>query len=373
MPRAPAGVLALTLNSSLGGTEKSLLSLYASMDKSVFRPCIVTLIGDGSLTRLALARGLDAVHLNMRGPSDAGVVVRLAELFRSRDISILHTYLYPTGILGRLLGWACNTPIVICSQRSTDDWRGDWLCQLDRWSQGFVSCYLANCRVVAGRLSGRQRIAEDKIRVIQTRIEPLGESSTKAVLELRRAHGIAGDALVIGTVANLREAKGHSVLVTAAKKVIEKYPGVVFVWVGDGLLRKVLEEKIAAEGLAGNFRLVGFQADVAAYYRLFRLFVLPSLWEGLPLAVMEAMSAGLPIIASHVGGIGEIMEDGKEGRLIRPNDPDALATAMLDILASPEEAVSLGRRAHERFQRENSLCRYVHETERLYGEILESL
>ena len=367
----PVGVLALTLNSRVGGTEKFLLDLYQRLDKTFFHPLLVTLVGDGLLTRMAQDRGIEALHLGMRGPLDARVVLRIWELLRTRDISIVHTYLYHTSIVGRFLGWAAGVPVLLCSQRSTDDWRSWFHVALDRFTQSLVDGYVANCQAVADRLKNIEKITSEKIRVVRTGIEPLAVPSAQARQALRKEWNVPAEAMVIGTVANLRPAKGHEALIEAAGKVLEEFPGTVFVWVGDGPLRRELESKIFRAGLEKNFRLLGFLENPVPAYGAFDLFALPSLWEGFPRALLEAMSVGLPIVATRVGGIQEILTDGSDARLVAPNDSDAFAAAMLSLLRFPEIRQSLGLKAQARFARENSLDRCVRETETLYRACLE--
>ena len=366
MSSAPTGVLALTLNSSMGGTEQSILSLYSKMDKAFYRPCIVTLVGDGSLMRRARDHGIDAFHLAMRGPLDASIVFRIWEIVRARDISILHTYLYHTSILGRLLGWASMVPVVLCSMRSTDDWRNSLHVAIDRFTQGFVTRYIANCEAVARRLTKVERIAPAKIQVVRTGIEPLAAPDPVVAKALRGEWNILGNGLAIGTVANFRSAKGHFVLIEAAKRVLAQFPEAVFVWAGDGPLRRALQEKISREGLEKNFRLLGFVENATVCHGAFDVFVLPSLWEGLPRVLLEAMSLGLPIVATRVGGIPEILTDGVDSLLVGPNDPNALADALLVVLRSKQTRDTFGRNAKARFARENSLAGYVRETQELY-------
>ncbi len=367
---SPAGVLLLTLNSSLGGTEKSLLSVCGNLDKRLFRPCIATLVGDGSLVRLARERGIDAVHLDMRGSLDLRVILRLWELMRERQISIVHAFLYHTCILGRLLGWSAMVPVVLCSQRSTDDWRSWFHVALDRWTQYFVTRYVANCDAVARRLLAVERIAPAKIHVIRTGIQPLKQAGPACAADLRKKWNIPANARVLGTVANLRPAKGHRILIEAAKKVLAEFPDTVFVWVGDGDLRQELSREISRQGLDKNFRLVGFAQDTQPYYAMFDIFVLPSLWEGLPLAFMEAMSLGLPIVVTKAGGVPEIATDSQDCLLVEPNDADALAAALTDLLRSPEKSERLGMQAKARFAHENSLDACVRQIQDLYSSCL---
>ncbi len=147
--------------------------------------------------------------------------------------------------------------------------------------------------------------------------------------------------LHVGCAGSLVEHKGHAHLVEAAARLVPLFPGLRFSIAGEGPLRRALEERIAALGLAGRFQLPGFVADMPAYYRSLDLYVQPSNLEGMGSAVIEAMASGLPVVAAASGGIPEVVSG--HGRLVPPADPRALAEALAALLASPPERTRLAR------------------------------
>lgn len=152
---------------------------------------------------------------------------------------------------------------------------------------------------------------------------------------LRAELALPADAVVLLTVARLDPQKAHAVLLPGADRIARDDPRPHWIWIGDGSLRGALEADIAARGLAGRVRLLGYRRDAAAWLRAADLCLFPTRYEGFPLALVEAAAAGLPIVASRVGSIPELVADGREGRLV-DNTPEAWEDAMRDVLARPD-------------------------------------
>ena len=178
------------------------------------------------------------------------------------------------------------------------------------------------------------------------------------------------EGLTIGTIANLYATKGLKYLVETAKRVVAKFPAARFVVIGEGREREKLESQISSLKLKDQFFLVGEKKDAARYLSSFDIFVLPSLKEGFPYTILEAMRAGLPIVATAVGGIPEAISSGREGLLVRPREPQALAEAILRLLRNPELAATLGRNAREKVK-QFSLQRMLQKTEEVYREVMD--
>ncbi|MBD3162427.1 MAG: glycosyltransferase, partial [Candidatus Eisenbacteria bacterium] len=213
------------------------------------------------------------------------------------------------------------------------------------------------------RLARRHRlVVEGRAAVVHNGIDP-----TPFAALPRRARG-EGTGPVVGTIGRLHRQKGHRDLVEAAVRVLEEEPSCRFTIVGEGEERGALEREIAAAGLGERFSLPGATHDATAALADFDLFVLPSLWEGLPLTLLEAMAAGLPVIASDVDGIPEAVSEGKDGLLVPPRDPAALARAILGLLRDPDRAARLGAAARRTVETRFTLDRMVRETERVYEE-----
>lgn len=186
----------------------------------------------------------------------------------------------------------------------------------------------------------------------------------------RRALDIDSDAATILTVARLTPQKGHAVLLDAARSVVRTRPDAVFLWVGEGVLHDALRLAIEGAGLSRNIRLLGVRDDVSELMAASDLFVLPSLFEGLPLALLEALQAGLPVVATTAPGTAEVFETDEAAELARPSDADALAAALLRVLNDPDLADELADRGQRLARRQFSAKRMGEETFALYARVL---
>jgi glycosyltransferase involved in cell wall biosynthesis len=162
--------------------------------------------------------------------------------------------------------------------------------------------------------------------------------------------GIPEDACIVITVARLVEQKGHRDLLAAIPEVLRKQPHTLFLWLGSGPLEAELRQRIHAQGLEDHVWMMGMRKDIAPFLRAADLLVMPSLFEGMPLALLEAMSGGVPIVATHVGGNAELIENEVHGRLVPPSDPPAMAQAIVDALANPEQRERWRTAARQRFE-----------------------
>jgi len=170
----------------------------------------------------------------------------------------------------------------------------------------------------------------------------------------------------ITTVACLREGKRIDVLIAAAPRILARHPDIEIQIVGDGPCREALIALARSAGVLPRVQFMGHRDDVPAILTASDLFVLPSASEASPNVVLEAMAARLPVVATRVGGIPELVDDGVTGHLVPPSDPDALATAILDLLDHPNRAAAFGQAGRMRIAREYSFDRMVAQFEALY-------
>jgi glycosyltransferase involved in cell wall biosynthesis len=187
--------------------------------------------------------------------------------------------------------------------------------------------------------------------------------------EVRKELGVPADAVVVGTVANLRAIKGNAELFAAARRVLDAEPEVRFVTVGQGPQEEELRQLHDELGLGDGLLMLGHRTDAVRVMGSCDLFCLASHREGLPVALMEAMVLGLPVVATRVGGIPEVVEDGVEGSLVPPRDPAALADAVLDLVHDGDRRVRMGEAAAARGDG-LSVDRAVRRTEGVYQELV---
>jgi len=187
---------------------------------------------------------------------------------------------------------------------------------------------------------------------------------------LRKELGLSEEHVLVGTVANLIPQKGHEYLLEAADLVVRENKQVVFVWIGDGLLRSELQMECAERGLTENIYFLSERKDIPEVLSSLDVFVLPSLWEGFGIALVEAMATGLPVIASNVDGIVEVVVDGITGVLVEPKDVEGLAKAIRCLLDDPTKRGRMGQAGRQRVMRRFSVENVASAYETLYRRLI---
>ncbi len=180
-----------------------------------------------------------------------------------------------------------------------------------------------------GRLQPETRVIQYGVDLCEVRKATVQRESA------RRSLGVGPDEVLIGTVANLRGTKGYPDLLAAARAVVDEVDNVRFVALGQGPMQRELHETAEELGLAHCFRFLGYRPDAVQIMSGFDIFCLASHHEGLPIALMEALVLGLPVVATNVGGIAEIVTDGREAILVPPGEPQQLAAALMTVARDP--------------------------------------
>lgn len=188
--------------------------------------------------------------------------------------------------------------------------------------------------------------------------------------EARKELALDKDILVLN-IGRLHIQKGHMFLIEGAKKVLERKSNVKFWIVGEGEEREKLSEEMRKEGLQGKVSLLGYREDIPNLLAAADIFVLSSLWEGFPYTVLEAMSVGLPVVSTDVGGVAEAVEDEQTGLLVPPKEPRLLADALLYLIDHPERRKKMGEKGRERVRKKFSLEKMLSQIEKVYDEVLK--
>jgi glycosyltransferase involved in cell wall biosynthesis len=331
-----------------------LLDLCAEL-RALGQDSLIASIGDGSsgekpLERAARGRGVDVRPVRMApGPNPFGAL-RLTSLARAADVDIIHSHGYKGDILlGFLPRQLRPVPVIATVHGYTDlDWssRMAWYRLVDRHALQRLDCVV----LVHGGMReavGLDRMEPGRVRVIENGIQ-VREIESAAALDRDIVAFCRQRSVVIGAIGRLSPEKGFDVLLRAAALVLPSLPGAGLVILGEGPERRRLDALVCDLGLAGRVLLPGYQAEARSYLRLFHVFALPSLTEGLPITLLEAMAAGVAIVATRVGGVPHALDQGRGGTLVGPNDAGTLAEAILGVLSNPEAAAPLA--AHARAQ-----------------------
>ncbi len=374
-PDGRRSILYIIGSLNLGGSERHLVHLATRLDPTRFQPMICCLVERGPLFARAQASGVPCVCLDVRLTSQrvrsywglAVRLVRLVRLMRRHRIAIVDAYLFLAYAVAIPCAWLARVPIRIAQRRGLHTSKppvpGRQL--LERLVNRLTTQVVANSQAVARDTAQDEGLPAGRIAVIHNGVEiPDAPSGARG-----RPPGLPEGRIVL-CVANLISYKGHLDLVAAAADTLPAHPDVSLVLVGDGGMRRPIEEAVARHGLQGRVHVLGQREDVPALLAAADLFVLPSHEEGFSNALLEAMARGLPVIATAVGGNRETVEDGVSGLLVPPRDPAALARALGALLGDPAAARHMGQAGRARVAAHFTLDRMVQETEALYEALL---
>jgi glycosyltransferase involved in cell wall biosynthesis len=374
MPARDAGsgrlhVLHFTNMSTRGGAEEHILTLVRGLDRARFRPFLACPPEAAALLAPDLPRDVEVVPVCLRGPREVGGAVRLADALRSRRIDVLHSHLFYSSLFASPVGRACGVPLIVETPHVRELWRRGRLKRsyvVDRLAARFVDRFIAVSRANARYLIEEKGLPAPKVVVVENGCDLRRFAAVPSAAAVRPELGLAGPGPVLVVVGRLEPQKGHHVLLDALPAVRAEFPSARLVCVGEGAERTALEAQAARLGLNGCVRFVGFRPDVPRWLAAADVVVLPSFYEGLPLAAIEALAASRPVVATAVDGTPEVVVDGRTGLTVAPGDSRALAEAIRRLLREPLLARRLaqaGRRwVEERFDED----RQVRLTEQVY-------
>jgi glycosyltransferase involved in cell wall biosynthesis len=369
-PGRPRVVLQYVDSDVFGGSERVLLQLLRGLDRSRWHPVLLHHAASGLARLLDEARAAGVPVRTAPRVTDANLLFRLPALVRAVSLdrpAVFHAHLnWPLACKFGLAAAAVRrVPAIVATVHLVpDDLMNRNVRAQVRAVGATVHRYLAVANHVRDRLAALG-LPGRKLRVVRNGIDT-AELLRPANPELRIRLSGAPQRPVILTVARLARQKGIDVLLSAASQV----PDAVFLIAGEGPERTALEGRAAALGLGNSVRFLGAAHNVPDLLAACDVFVLPSLAEGLPLSVLEAMAAGKPIVATRIAGTDEAVADGTTGVLVPPRDPDALAMAIRSLLADPDRASRLARAGQERVQSEFPVGRTVAAVAAQYEEVL---
>ncbi len=374
----PHRLLFVITTSDFGGTESYLLRLVTGLDRKRFEPIVLSLCPIGRIGRAIEGQGIRVESFEMAAKPKphqllAGIL-HLKFFLKRERIELVQALLYRANVLAaaaiRLPGK--KVPLVTGQRSLIPAGRGrDAL--LQRLTRNWASKVVAVSQAVEKELLATETIEPGKVVVIQNgidlerfRISPEEELQRRNTA--RRAWNAKDDDLVVGAVGRLHGPKGLKYLIAAFAEARKEEPKLRLVIAGDGPEKEALEQQ--AHELAALVQFLGYQADPIPLYPGFDLYALPSLAEGSPNALLEAMACSKACIASRVGGVPEAAEDGLSGLLVEPGNAHALAKALLELARDASRRASLGRAARARVEREFDLKKKIAEHEALYLGLL---
>jgi glycosyltransferase involved in cell wall biosynthesis len=358
LPARPVSIGVFLTSFWPGGTERQTLELVRRLDRRRFSVHVACFHREGDWLPL-VEEYADSVSEFPVSSFTSGSVLRAAGAFRSwcreRAIAVLHAGDLYANIFALPLAASAGVPVRVGSRRELNP--DKTAAQLAAQRCAYVFAH----KVVANSSAAVRRLRQEG--VLRRAIARIANG-----IDLDAFHPAARPAALerLVTVARLRREKGHDTLVEAFAVVAREVPGASLTVAGDGPLRAELAERVAALGLEARVHFTGHCGDVPAALRGHGAFVLASRSEAFPNAVIEAMASGLPVVATAVGGIPELIEHGRNGILVQPGRAEELARALVDLLLRPSFARALGRKARVDVVARYSFDRMVREFESLY-------
>lgn len=272
---------------------------------------------------------------------------RGSQYISKKPYQVIKTFTHHASLFGILLGWLHRIPVRIAVHQGRILGFPRWLEWLHAMmiNLGVADCLIA-CSDKVHAESVEEGVGDARIRVIPNGVE-IPEVDDAVVAQIRAELNLDGWEHVVMTVGRQTAQKAHEYYLSAAKQVVEAYPNTLVLLLGDGPLRPNLEQQVETLGIGNNVRFMGIRNEIPEFLALADVFVLSSRWEGLPVAMLEALVSGTAVVSTRVEGVIQVLEDGKNGLLVPLEDPDALAEKIKQLLASPsfrEQIAAEGKR-----------------------------
>jgi glycosyltransferase involved in cell wall biosynthesis len=370
-PRAPVRVVYLTHTLGVGGAEELILNMVARLPRDRYEPIVCCFENPpGPIGPEIAALGVAVIPLGIapgwRHPFAWWSIVRY---LRQAQPHIVHTFMLPASLYGRSAAVVARVPLIIGTEVNIYE-RKQWHhIIVERLLAARSACVVASAEAVKRAYVGQLGISGDTVRVVYNAVNWDRLRATAAPHDVRARLSIPPDRIVVGVVATLQDKKGHRVLLDA----VAQTAGLEHVWlmlIGDGPERRALEAYATTLGIRERVTFCGTRRDLGNLLPAMDVFALPSLWEGLPLALILAMGAGRPVVATGIAGIPEVVSDGETGLLVEPGDPVALGSALARMCGDAALRARVGAAARASVRERFGADAYSEAMTGLYEEFL---
>ncbi len=356
----------------LGGGQRQLFWLAKYLNPQKFK-VVVICGGKGYLTQALESEGIEYLTF----PQKLGLrdFLKLRQSIRKMKPGVVHTHGTVAGVCGRLASLRMTRPKLVHTLHGIHylHYPGSFKKVVGIWSEKILSWFTDKivCVSEADRRKGlsQKLFPAEKTVVIANAVPPLPPQDCHHLAKIREELGVTKENLLVGTVGRLHRQKGLIYFLLAARLLSEKLPQVKYLIVGDGPQREFLVKQARNLGLKDRILFFGPTENVNQLLRIFDILVLPSLWEGMPLILLEGMQAGQAIVASRIEGVIEIITDQESGYLFTAGQPEELAQAILVLANDPQKRKSLGEGAFRRAQ-DFSLVEMVRTYQELYLNLI---
>ena len=355
----------------LGGAQEVVLNL-ATCGSSRFQHEVATMHGHGIYWDRLQDAGVKVHSLSPHKHLPL-YLATLPALFLANRPDILHCHLIPSNIIAKPLGALMGVPLILNHDHTNDPQRIDnkLLLALDKTTNRFAHHIIAVAGACRDFLIQHESIPPEKITLVPNAIDLRRFSPGNADrAESRNKFGLPIDAKVIAGVGRLNPQKNFSLFLDIAAALAPRFPELRFLLAGEGPEESMLREKARTLGLADRIVFAGYVADTRQVYAAADILLMPSRFEGLPMTLLEAMAMGLPVVASKLDGIAEVIEDGREGFLIESNDTHGFVERCAALLENPAKSSEFAANARAKIEARFSVERMTSAVEAIYDQFL---
>ncbi len=363
-------ILFLSTSSGPGGAEQVISNLAASIDPAKYRG-VLCLFRPGWLQERSQGCGVPTYVIPTQGMTDWRWAFRFRDLLKDEHVDLIHAHEFDANVQGTTVAAYLGIPLVATVHGKHYFWEKFRRRLAYRWVSRRATM-VAVSEDLRRFIVENVGIASDRISVLYNGVNVPPAPVPADIETCRREMNVPDTDRVIGVVGNLYPVKGHQYLIDAIPAVLEKYPDTSFVFAGRGELENDLKQQVNRLGLDKRVHFLGLRQDIPRILALLDVFVLPSLSEGLSMAILEAMMAGKPVIATRVGGNPEIVLDGETGFLVTPKDSHALAASLIALLKDRHLAIQFGEKGKRRAEHQFSLQIMVSAYQSLYDKCLRT-
>ena len=367
--QAPTRVLFLAHAFAVGGAEEMVLNLVRHLPPH-YEPAVLCIHEAGPIGLEIQQTGVPFKVLGLKPgllrPFD---VLRLQDFLYQCQPDIVHTFLLTGSLYGRFAAMMARVPVVIGTEVNVYERKRPWHVQAERWLMRGTDAVIASAESVREFYIKQINADPAKVEVIYNAVDWSRLETTISREDMRRAMDVPVEGPLLGIIARLTEQKGHRVLLDALAQRPDLSRAHLVI-VGDGPLSAALQRQAAGLGIADRVRFLGARRDLGNLLSAIDVFVMPSFWEGLPLAMVLAMGAGLPVVATRVAGIPEVVQDGVNGLLVTPGESGELGAALSRVVNDDTTRVLLGQAARAFVRPRFGVDGYVNAITGLYDRLL---
>lgn len=363
-------ILQLVSDLRSAGAQQVVYNLAKGLQERDHR-IIVGTFEQGDLTMAFRQKGISVVSFNGSANGRLRTIRALVSLLRRERVDLVHSHLWLANLYARFATQWCEIPLVI-TEHGRYVFQKRYRRSINRWMLKGAKKAIAVCEHLRHEFIDTNQVPSEKMLTIYNGIDlsKFSRPATRTRTSNNKSNG-ATDGPHIGIIGNLRPVKGHQFFLKAARQVLNHHPEARFLIIGEGPEKLTLMEQSSSLGIDDSVKFLGRRSDIPYLLSTLDVFVLSSLYEGLPISLLEAMAMSKPVIATSIGGIPEVINSGINGLLVPPKDHEALAENICELIQNETRARDLGISALETVRARFSLKTMLDHYEALYNKVLD--